>query len=62
MRAPGVWHLAHRTYDDPCTVYGAGLSSEDLDKPQVIHIANHRILIINRFFGTDWDRPGLVGG
>lgn len=47
MREPGVWHLADSTEDDSCTVYGAGLSTEDLDKPQVIRIVNHNTLTID---------------
>lgn len=62
MRESGVWHLADRTDDGSCAVYGAGLSLEDLDKPQVTHIVNHGVLIVGRFLGIDWDCPSLVGG
>lgn len=58
----GVGSPVESTDDSRCAVHGAGLSKEDLDKPQVIENVYDDALTTNRLFDTDWDRPSLVGG
>lgn len=62
MCESSVGCLVECTNDARCAVHGAGLSPEDLDKPQVIENGGHGALTTNWVSETDWNCPGLVGG